>query len=529
MVGDVLMQGGMNDLKQSFWTTKAMLLAAVLLVTVFYIPDGLLLWDVWVDTEEFNHGPLMLAVALYLAWKRRAIFLSGSQHISWLGLGLIIVAGAIFLGSIRAGIAPPRHYGYLLMIYGLFLFTGGRKYGNYILPSLLLMAFVIPPPGAVIVDLTWGLQLFSSNLSVEMLRLAGVTVFLDGNVIDLGDMKLEVAEACAGLRYLFPMMGLGILIGMMFDISLVKRAVFLFIASAVAILMNSVRIFMTGFLVDRFDVSVSQDFFHLLDGWGYFVVSFVILLFLCWLVLNKREWGTLGDGLFAIKQADLSDTTPDVAATSVIYGHRYLTALGLVVLMLPLILLSRGAEPVIPERTPFSDFPLKLDERIGRGRTLTQVEIDVLQMTDYFFGEYKGENNDSIALFIGYFEAQSKGQAPHSPRICIPGGGWEIKSLESIEIPHDGKQIPMNRVIISKGDYKQLVYYWFQQSGKSFSSSYMAKLDALWRGIISSRTDGALVRLVTNIGLDGSEQDADRQLTKFAQVTLDVLPAFVPN
>lgn len=529
MVSDAWMQGAMNHMNQSFLKNEAIFLAAIALATVLYIPDGLLLWDIWVDTEEFNHGPLMLAVALYLAWKRRAIFLSGSRQISWLGLGLVIVAGFIFLGSVRAGITPPSHYAYLLLIYGLFLFAGGRKYGNYILPSLLLMVFVIPPPGAVIQDLTWGLQLFSSDLSVKMLRLAGVSVFQDGNIIDLGALKLEVAEACAGLRYLFPMMGLGVLIGMMFDISLAKRVIFFIIASAVAILMNSVRIFMTGWLVDTFDVSVSQGFFHLLDGWGYFVVSFVIMLFLCWLVLNKREWSTLGDGLFAVKQADLSDTMPDTAATSVIYGYRYLVALGLVAVMLPLILLSRGAELVIPERTPFADFPMKLDERVGRARTLTQVEIDVLKMTDYFVAEYRGENNDGISLFIGYFEAQSRGQAPHSPRICIPGGGWEIETLETINLPYEGREIPMNRVIIAKGDYKQLVYYWFQQSGKSFASSYMAKIDVLWRGITTSRTDGALVRLVTNIGVDGSMQEADRKLTRFAQVTLGVLPEFVPN
>ncbi len=87
----------------------------------------------------------------------------------------------------------------------------------------------------------------------------------------------------------------------------------------------------------------------------------------------------------------------------------------------------------------------------------------------------------------------------------------------------------MNRVVIAKGDYKQLVYYWFQQSGKSFASSYRAKTDSLWRGITTSRTDGALVRLVTNIGLDGSMQNADEKLTQFAQNTLDVLPAFVPD
>lgn len=285
------MQKAMNMTYQSrpFWKEHGILLVALALVTLSYLPDGLVLWNQWSDNEEFNHGPLMLAVAIYLLWKRRALFLAGSSSHSLIGLVLVVAASLIYIGSIKAAIVLPRHYAYLMIIYGLFLFAGGRRYGNFVLPSLVLLIFVIPPPGAIGVDLTWGLQLFSSDLSVALLRAVGITVFQDGNVIDLGVIKLEVAEACAGLRYLYPMMGLGVLIGMLFDISWVKRLLFLAISATVAILMNSVRIFLTGVVADMTDMGVSQGFFHLFEGWVFFIVTFSLTLFLCWLLLNRKE------------------------------------------------------------------------------------------------------------------------------------------------------------------------------------------------------------------------------------------------
>ena len=151
---------------RSFWKDQGFLLVALVLVTASYLPDGLILWNEWSASEEFNHGPLMLAVAFYLLWKRKAIFLAGSSSSSWVGLILVFVAALMFLGSIKAAIVLPRHYAYLMMIYGLFLFAGGKRYGNYVLPSIVLIVFVIPPPGIVSVDLTWGLQLFSSDLNM---------------------------------------------------------------------------------------------------------------------------------------------------------------------------------------------------------------------------------------------------------------------------------------------------------------------------------------------------------------------------
>ena len=517
----------MNNSGHRILKRQGVALFALFMVVIQYLPDAVRIWDAWMTLEEFSHGPLMLAVAIYLLWKRRSLFLFGEGNHSWLGLALtLLIAVPTYLLALKSGILSPRHYSFLLLIYGILLFVGGKQYGRFVCPSLLLMLFVIPLPNFLNSNLTWGLQLFSSDLSVSLLRAIGISVFQDGNVIDLGLQKLEVAEACAGLRYLYPMVGLGILTGMLFDISLIKRALFLFIAAAVAIFMNVIRIFLTGVFVEVTDLSVSEGFFHLFEGWIFFIVSFSITLGLSWLVLTKQEWNSIGKGLFVVAEAEEGEKNEAVKITSSSYA---VTALIIVLLIAPASHLLRNLEPVIPEREPLISFPLVIDGLRGQRKRLSQVEIDVLKMTDYFLGNYEQEGSPPISLFVGYFATQSANESPHSPRVCIPGGGWQITSIEQIKIEYDDKMQPLNRVVIKKGDFKQVVYYWFRQRGKNIAGEYEARLDLFLGSITSSRSDGSLVRLVLSVSKNESEADADERLTKFARNLYGVLPKYVPD
>jgi len=269
------------------------------------------------------------------------------------------------------------------------------------------------------------------------------------------------------------------------------------------------------------DLGVSEGFFHLFEGWIFFIVTFALTLLLCRVLLKKAEWDTLGRGYFTV---DTSEVKPSSTAR-----YQSFIAISMVILIFPLAVFARGSVVVIPERASFVSFPLKIDGHIGKKQQLSMVEQNALKMTDHFLGSYEPKDGPPISLFIGYFEAQSKGNAPHSPDVCIPGGGWKITSMRTIEIPASGKVIQANRVIIAKGDLKQLVYYWFQQGGNSYASSYIAKTNILWRGITSSRTDGALVRLVKMVDKNTPEDVVDSELREFVASLSPVLFKFVPN
>ena len=131
---------------------------------------------------------------------------------------------------------------------------------------------------------------------------------------------------------------------------------------------------------------------------------------------------------------------------------------------------------------------------------------------------------------IAYYRSQTQGSGIHSPQVCLPSGGWEVSAWTTVDTglrAKSGKPLFVNRAVIQKGLERALVYYWFEQRGRSLTSDYAVKayvaLDALSKG----RTDGALVRVVTPISPTEAMGDADRRLQNFVGLLLPALPRYV--
>lgn len=503
--------------------TRLLLPALLCLLFLLYLPDGALLWSAWMNVEEFSHGPLMLAVAIYLLWARRSLLDTHDLRGNWIGLVFCGIAGAVYTLAIKAGVENVRHLSLFLMILGLCVIFGGITYGRYVLPSLILLPFVVPPPAFLNANLTYGLQLLSTDMSVGMLRFVGLSVFQDGNIIDMGNIKLAVVEACAGLRYLYPMIGLGVLLAMIFDIPLWKRVMFVMLAAIVSVVMNSLRIFLTGAFAEWTDTAISDGFFHLFEGWVFFLFSFLVMLGICYLTLTRAEKTTIGGGVLKVSVPEKMQLKKPTRWGPII------VAMLLFAILVPGVLMIRTIEPEIPERRAFNSFPLKINNMIAEEDVLPGVEQTILNMSDYFLGHYREGGNPPVTLFVAYYDQQSAGSTPHSPRVCIPSGGWEIEELSEISLMNGPEPVPANRVMVTHGENRLLVYYWFKQRGVYIANEYAAKFNLLWGGLQSERTDGALIRLTLPVDASMSTIAADAKLTKFAQELFTVLPAYVPN
>jgi EpsI family protein len=134
-----------------------------------------------------------------------------------------------------------------------------------------------------------------------------------------------------------------------------------------------------------------------------------------------------------------------------------------------------------------------------------------------------------VNLYVAYYASQRKGESPHSPLVCIPGGGWAITNLQQINYVNLGEAEPLNRVVIEKGTVKQLVYYWFDERGRKVANEWMAKLYLFADAIVMNRTDGALVRLTTQVLPGESENDADQRLRAFMHDAVPKLSEFLPS
>ena len=159
------------------------------------------------------------------------------------------------------------------MLAGLVVCFGGWELLKELRFVLLVLLLAIPIPSIIFNEITLPLQLLASKLASSLLPLFGVPVLREGNVIELPSMKLEVAEACSGIRSLMSLFALSVFYGYFLENSFLRRALLALSSIPIAIAANAVRIFGTGLCVQYWDPDKAQGFFHEFSGWVIFLVS----------------------------------------------------------------------------------------------------------------------------------------------------------------------------------------------------------------------------------------------------------------
>jgi EpsI family protein len=206
-----------------------------------------------------------------------------------------------------------------------------------------------------------------------------------------------------------------------------------------------------------------------------------------------------------------------------------------VALLAPFTLLSTSLvdrEETPPSRAAFVDFPMEITAWQGERFHLEKQYIDALRFDDYVLADYRSNHGRQVNFYAAYYESQRKGQSAHSPKSCLPGGGWEITSITHKELPSSAKMVQplmVNRAVIHKGDQKQIVLYWFKQRDRYLADEYLVKVYLLWDAVWRQRTDGALVRMASLVGPGESEAMVDQRLQDFAAEIGPELSRFVPD
>lgn len=504
---------------------------AIALLFSFGIEWMLLKWE----TPEYNHGYMIPPVALYLVWLR-ARALAGPaggdalpRRGMWFGFALVAVALVVNVLGEMSAVVTISEYAMILVIWGLALAATGFRGLRLLWVPLLYLAFMIPLPNFLEARLTTGLMLLSSEIGVAVIRLAGLSVFLEGNVIDLGTYQLQVAEACSGMRYLFPLMSFGFLCAVLFRGRWWQRAILFLATVPLTILMNSFRIGVIGILVNFYGIEQAEGFLHDFEGWVIFMACVGVLFIIIWIFARMENRRFLE--IFGLDIPDVADlrllagratpTRPVLAATAL-----------LVVATLASLTVTRQA-PVFPERASLASLPLKIGDWSGREEPLDQVYLDVLQVSDYLMAQFSRPTDPApVGLWIAYYDTQTQGVAVHSPRACLPGGGWQIVQITDHEIDGvgpDGGPLRVNRVEIALGEQRQLVYYWFAQRGRNLTSEYLVKWYIFQDGLMLNRTDGALVRLTTPVTDKADLQAGDARLEAFVRDIDPKLAYYLPG
>lgn len=500
-----------HDQFDSSFKLFLVLLGATILI---YTESLIGLFGQWWESEEYGHGLFMPFIAAYILFQQRSKLLAGDLRSSSLGLPIIFLSFFVFLAATLADIESVKNYSFTLSLAGLALLFGGMKTLRITLVPIALVVLVIPLPYLFISSLTAGLQLISSELGTWLIRLFGIPVFLEGNIIDMGVYKLQVVEACSGLRYLYPLLSISLLVVYFLRSPLWFKAFLMLSTIPVTIFMNSLRIAITGVLVKAYGNEVAEGFLHDFEGWVVFLAALACLVFEVWLYkVLIRHKGSLSS-LFVFDAPESDET---LQLKSGLTRNGFFTAFALVTITAAsVIYLNVSRQAVIPEREAFSNFPMRINNQNVNLSSLEPEVLDILRPDDYFLGSYSDRQSNPIDLYMVYYAEQHDGSALHSPRVCIPGGGWVIEDESVIDFKLRGAQSTqaVNRVVIRKGEFTQLVYYWIDQMGVTFTNEYVARASLLKSAVLQNRSDGALVRVNVLVENDDFEK-ADKQLQTF--------------
>ncbi len=484
----------------------------------------------WAIVEEYSYGYFIPLISVFLIWQKSDQLRQVELRGSW--AGLLFVGAGLLLGVIGelSAIRLFGQYGFIIALVGLSVGFIGWRGTRMIAGPLAILMFMIPLPQFVLRELSQQLQLVSSELGVGLIRLFGISVFLEGNVIDLGSYKLQVVEACNGLRYLFPLMVLGMLAAYFFQGAMWKRVLIVLSTIPMTIVINSLRIGLIGVTVEYWGPAMAEGMLHDFEGWFMFMVC--MLLLIGEMAVLARVGGrpqSLG-AVFGL------EVPGPVAAGTPIRYHRFPTPMlvgGLLLLSVWLIALwsPKGAQ-IQPQRLPYSQFSMHLPgDWVGLPDKLDRDVLATLAVDDYLLVNYAREGEPLINLYSAYYASQSSGQSSHSPRTCMPGGGWKIEHIADAVLTLAGGAgaMTVNRAIIQKGDQRQLVYYWFDQRGRVLTSEFDVKWYILRDAILRNRSDGALMRLVTPVAPTEDIDRADQRLTGFLSTIAPRLREHVPG
>ncbi|MDT7778649.1 MAG: hypothetical protein QOC99_1161 [Acidobacteriota bacterium] len=287
----------------------------------------------WWEDENYSHGLLIPFVIGYLLWaeRDRLAGLEKRPRVVWGAAATVAALFALWVGTAGAELFTQR-MSLVLLLVGLVVYFWGWRLLRAVVVPLLLLALAIPVPAIVFNKVAFPLQLFASRCAVWAMRLFDIPVLREGNVIELYPLgstttkRLEVVEACSGIRSLMTLVTLAVVFAYFTSPSdgegtggprlaryRTLRAVAIVLAAIpIAIITNAARVSGTGVLARFYGTQVADGFFHEFSGWVIYIVAFLLLFAFGWLIDRFNPTRRGGPGSSGGGAAEASSTAGEM-------------------------------------------------------------------------------------------------------------------------------------------------------------------------------------------------------------------------
>ncbi len=240
----------------------------------------------WMDDPNYSHGLLVPIISGYFIWQQREELEKLDIKPATSGIVLVIFALLILFAGVAAQEYFSKRASLVFLLAGVVLFLLGWQWLKSLALPVGFLFFMIPLPYIVYDAMAFPLKLFVAKFSVIALKLMGVVVWREGNIIMFPQTVLEVADACSGLRSLMSLLALGVALAVLSQEKMSRRVVLVLLTIPIAIFTNMIRVIGTGFLAQYYGAAAAEGFFHEFAGMGVFVLA-MVMLFVCSGVMRK--------------------------------------------------------------------------------------------------------------------------------------------------------------------------------------------------------------------------------------------------
>lgn len=480
----------------------------------------------WSSNEDYSYGFIIPLISAYLFWEKRSCLRNVRIATSWRMLPVLALAVALSLYGIlgsSGNIAMPA-VPMLLILFPAFIF-GTEAVENLLLP-LGFLFFMVPIPAVIERSLGMFLKFVSTQLGGAVIRLCNIPVYISGNIIDLGATRLQVVDACSGMRFLFPLVALGVLYSYFFERVRWKRIFCVIATLPIAVLCNGLRIGITGILTTWYGKEAAEGFFHDFEGWALFLVAFFCLY------LTGRLLRVISPSTIPAVTAGAERSGRSVAASGMPLsgpGAFYISVLLLA--LVGALSFSTGALPAMKIRGGIAGFPLAFGEWQGRSFLVDPEIVAASGAEESFSGQYENGKNEPVSLYVGYRSTAflENENFFHSPTVCLPSAGWQPVRTTTRRIgnvPVFG-ELPVTEMLMESMGVRQLVYFWFQTKNRVTQDKNINRFHLTLHAIQRDNTYDLFLRPITRISADETTAAAEARLDNYVRTMMGAMNAFL--
>ena len=253
---------------------------SIFLVAAFiiaYFPAWKSLFHCWNTSEEYSHGFLIVPLCCYFLWRKQKKLSGTPPNPSIWGLVIVIFSLLLYIFSHYAEITTIKSFSIISSLMGLVIYLFGFQMFKECMFPLFFLFLMIPVPSQIYSQLTIPLQLFVSETSAFLANHLGIPIFREGNIIHLPNQKLQVVQACSGLRSLFCLLTMGAVLGYLTLKSNLLRTLLFFAGIPTAIIVNIFRVLLIIFGFYYFKYDLTADTAHTIFSVIIFIFALIVI------------------------------------------------------------------------------------------------------------------------------------------------------------------------------------------------------------------------------------------------------------